>query len=70
MARRPKVAALGATTARAGERLINGWPVVCSRELYLEDKTAARAKRKEFVQCARISRLPGFGKIASMQYKK
>lgn len=56
--------------ARPGDKLIDGWPVTCSRTQYLEDKDAQRATDNEYAQCRRISRRPGFEKMAKMNYNK
>lgn len=64
MARKPTFIGM---QARPGDKMIDGWPVTCSRTQFLEDKDVARQTEKEFSECRKINTRPGFEKLTKMK---
>lgn len=55
---------------RPGEKLIGGYPEVCSRGLAQEGRDIRRAENKDSRECARIRNFPGYETLTKMKFIK
>jgi hypothetical protein len=68
---KPKVVSVSmGMQPRPGDKMIDGYPYTCSREQSLQDKSERRSIHKQYEECDRINRRPGYEKLTKMKFNR